>query len=135
MLLARYSARPQSRSGKPHRLLAQFFPPISVSGTNDTRAVGRRRFLSAGIAIRCRPLPFAHGNAVVCDSFSVPAACMKCGKPSTRHCDWKISSIMTCDVALCDDCTHETATDMDLCPRHSKAWTDYQVELKQPRKA
>jgi hypothetical protein len=49
-----------------------------------------------------------------------------CGRHSTRLCDWLLTigggHKATCDVPLCDRCTHSPAKDKDLCPKHAAEW-------------
>lgn len=60
------------------------------------------------------------------------AACVACGKPATRLCDYPLRGKRagkTCDRPLCDQCTKEqkgviqlgpTIDTFDLCPAHAQ---------------
>jgi len=63
------------------------------------------------------------GYAIVCGRSQRSQHC-KCGRPSTRMCDWKVPSrkSKTCDAPLCDRCTHSPAPDKDLCAEHAAIW-------------
>ena len=69
-------------------------------------------------------------RAIVCSGRRRAKAC-RCGRPSTRLCDWRIAvpaaeggpaARVTCDAPLCDSCTHSPAPGKDLCPSHAEEW-------------
>lgn len=65
-----------------------------------------------------------------------PPPCYKCGKPSTKLCDFRdggtrhhkddygrevskdFASIFTCDKPMCDQCTNHAGEDTDFCDEH-----------------
>ena len=52
-----------------------------------------------------------------------PKPCYKCGKPSTRLCDFRKIIVrdlptVTCDRPMCDDCTTRDGVDSDYCQEH-----------------
>ncbi len=52
-----------------------------------------------------------------------PKPCYKCGKPSTRLCDFRKIIVrdlptVTCDRPMCDDCTTRDGVDTDYCQEH-----------------
>lgn len=63
------------------------------------------------------------GVAVVCSRGRRHARC-RCGASATRLCDWKVEGKRsgTCDVPLCERCTHSPAAEKDLCPQHAAEW-------------
>ncbi len=48
----------------------------------------------------------------------------KCGNPSTRLCDHKLTGSKagsTCDAPLCGQCATRIGPNLDLCPAHARA--------------
>lgn len=68
------------------------------------------------------------GVAIVCGRGRRAKRC-KCGAVATRECDWKVprKKSGTCDLPLCENCSHVPAPDKDLCPGHAAAWKSRQV--------
>lgn len=98
--------------------------------------------------VKCSTVRLPGGSAaIICGGRRGAKPC-SCGRPSTRLCDWKLSPSertarlgtwkprrsRTCDVPLCDTCTHSPALDKDLCPEHAAIWkaraaTDVEEDL------
>lgn len=76
-----------------------------------------------------------------------PPPCYKCGKPSTKLCDfrdygtrkWKddygmeqtteLAALETCDKPMCDECAnHVAGTDTDYCDEHNNQLSIYRSE-------
>ena len=89
----------------------------------------------------CEPI-IQNGKAVgfICSRTrgkSKPPPCYKCGKPSTKLCDfrnygtrkWKddygrervteYAGLDTCDKPMCDECTNHMGNDTDYCDEHN----------------
>lgn len=64
------------------------------------------------------------GVAIVCSRGRRHTKCA-CGRTATLLCDWKVKGKKsgTCDVPICDRCTHSPAAGKDLCPTHAAEWT------------
>lgn len=62
------------------------------------------------------------GIAIVCSRHRAKRCA--CGRAATLLCDWKVKGKRsgTCDVPLCERCTHSPATDKDICPQHAREW-------------
>ncbi len=54
--------------------------------------------------------------------------CTACGRAAAYLCDWKIDSGKTCDAAICGDHAEPVAEEKHLCPKHSKAWAQWQAQ-------
>lgn len=98
----------------------------------------------------CNPL-VKNGKAVgwICSRKGNPKTppCYKCGKPSTRLCDFReyekrtytdsygrkttkgITSINTCDKPMCNECTNSTELDVDYCDEHFNEVDIYKTKL------
>ena len=44
--------------------------------------------------------------------------CAYCHRSSTRLCDFEVENGKTCDVPMCDFCTHNAGRNLDLCQNH-----------------
>lgn len=76
----------------------------------------------------CRVIQTEHGSAIVCGPKARQKRCA-CGAPATLLCDWKVvrnAKKGTCDVPICEACTHKPAPDKDLCPAHAAEWAERQ---------
>lgn len=64
------------------------------------------------------------GVAIVCSRGHKAKRCA-CGRAANRLCDWKVKAKRsgTCDVPLCELCTHSPASEKDLCPKHAAEWS------------
>lgn len=78
--------------------------------------------------MHCRSIKVAGVSAIVCGSG--PKRC-KCGRRSTRLCDWKTPARQsgTCDRPLCDRCAVSPAPEKDLCPAHADEWKARRVHF------
>ncbi len=74
-----------------------------------------------------------------------PPPCYKCGKPSTKLCDFRDygtrtftddygrkitrewASIDTCDKPMCDDCANHMGQDTDFCDEHNNEMSLYKT--------
>jgi hypothetical protein len=55
----------------------------------------------------------------------------KCGRKSTKLCDWKLHGPKegkTCDEPLCDGCAVNVAPEKDLCQPHNRMWERMKAE-------
>ena len=53
-----------------------------------------------------------------------PKACIVCGRPASRLCDFPVAPGKTCDRALCAGCAVQDGPDRDYCPSHHDGfWT------------
>lgn len=79
--------------------------------------------------MKCATVKVGGVTAIVCGSPKRPKKCAKCRtKPGTRLCDWRLGlSGYTCDVPLCEDCTHSPAPKKDLCPAHVEEFKQWQA--------
>ncbi len=73
----------------------------------------------------CRPIFDASGKqiGIACGSRARTQKC-KCGNPSTRLCDHKLTGSKagsTCDAPLCGQCATRIGPNLDLCPAHARA--------------
>ncbi len=68
------------------------------------------------------------GSAIVCTGGRVKRC--KCGRRSTRLCDWKVASKRsgTCDAPLCANCSTMPADDKDLCAEHAREFQTWKSE-------
>jgi hypothetical protein len=46
------------------------------------------------------------------------ARCRYCDRASTRLCDFEVAVGKTCDIPMCDFCTHRADQTVDYCPEH-----------------
>jgi len=63
------------------------------------------------------------GYAIICGRRSKPKACVCCGRPSSKLCDFPLTGAKegsTCDRALCANCAVHRAPDTDYCPTHGR---------------
>lgn len=73
-------------------------------------------------------LPDGFG-AIVCRSGPRhPKYCTACDQPAPFLCDWKVGGGKTCDLPICPVHAEEVAEDKHLCPKHSKAWAQWQAQ-------
>ncbi len=79
--------------------------------------------------MRCDYVPLPNGQfAIACSSGRKrPRPCSKCGRPSSKLCDWKKpypngERPSTCDAPICVDCGTHVGPDRDLCPAHALEW-------------
>lgn len=77
----------------------------------------------------CTTVKLGSNYAIVCSSAPRARTC-KCGKRSTKLCDWVIGVgrgqiAMTCDMDLCDGCATHVGPNKDLCPAHAKEWDEH----------
>lgn len=56
------------------------------------------------------------------DAFTTKSVCSRCGLYADILCDFPMGKGTTCDLPLCDDCTHRVGDDLDLCPLHHPIW-------------
>ncbi len=49
--------------------------------------------------------------------------CRYCERSSTRLCDFEVASGQTCDVPMCDFCTHRADRTVDYCQEHRPSGT------------
>jgi hypothetical protein len=65
-------------------------------------------------------------NAIVCGRGRRRPALCKCGRPSTKLCDFEIAPAIhsakakTCDKPLCDACAVSVGKNKDFCPDHPR---------------
>lgn len=75
-----------------------------------------------------------------------PPPCYKCGKPSTKLCDFRdygtrtstddygrkqtheYAAIDTCDKPMCDECANHVGEDTDYCDEHNNQMAIYRTE-------
>lgn len=87
--------------------------------------------------MKCSYLDLGNGQrAIVCGSRRYKVETCACGKPATRLCDWilvepqvplfaiDVTTIKTCDIAICSSCTSSPAPGKDLCPLHAAQWAN-----------
>ena len=70
--------------------------------------------------MKCSPVKIGGNPVILCGGQRV-AACIVCQEIAGKLCDWKISG-GTCDAALCDEHAAPVGDNLDLCPKHAKAW-------------
>lgn len=51
------------------------------------------------------------------------ARCHYCHRASTRLCDFEIADGKTCDIPMCDFCTHRVERTIDYCQQHRPSVT------------
>lgn len=69
----------------------------------------------------CRKRQIDGMTVIVCARGDRRQAC-RCGRPSTRLCDWPLrgkAEGRTCSAPLCDRCTSRRG-EVDHCPAHAK---------------
>ena len=52
-------------------------------------------------------------------------ACVECGLPASRQCDWKTGKHTTCDAYLCTRCAMPVDENKDLCRQHQVAFREW----------
>lgn len=77
--------------------------------------------------MQCRAVKVGEVTAIVCGKFKEAAKCRWCGRPSTKLCDYPLSSRgeladgKTCDAPMCDAHARNAGPNKDLCPEHAKS--------------
>lgn len=70
----------------------------------------------------CKRLYNINGKklGIICFDSDAFGTCYKCGKPSTRLCDFVkgASKNETCDRPMCDNCANSKGNDFDFCDEH-----------------
>ncbi len=75
-------------------------------------------------------------SAIVCTPGRPrPKYCSACDKVAPYLCDWKIGGGKTCDLPICAIHAEQVAEDKHLCPKHSKAWAQWQAQRAQGQPA
>lgn len=74
-------------------------------------------------------------SAIVCgDRQMLDRICCNCHRIGTQLCDWKTGGTVqeprTCDKPVCPGCTFSPAEGKDLCPKHRKAFEEWQARRK-----
>jgi hypothetical protein len=65
-------------------------------------------------------------NAIVCGRGRRKPPSCKCGRPSTKLCDFEVKAhdghaqARTCDKPLCDACAVSVGKNRDFCPDHPR---------------
>lgn len=64
--------------------------------------------------------PSADGpiSAIVCSRGRRPKRCAYCSRPGGLLCDFQLASGKTCDLPMCQVCTHRPRAGTDLCRAH-----------------
>ncbi len=66
-----------------------------------------------------------------------PKTCRFCRKESkrtrksTKLCDWKGTSLTTCDAPICDAHATSVGPDKDLCPPHNARWEKIKAKRRE----
>lgn len=57
-----------------------------------------------------------------------PPPCYKCGKPSTKLCDFlDWGKVATCDKPMCDACANHVGEDTDFCDEHNNEFSIFKT--------
>jgi hypothetical protein len=82
----------------------------------------------------CAHIKLPNGMAaIVCTSGKRGGSrlCRTCDRQSDFLCDWKIGDGQTCDQPCCSQHALQVADDKHLCPRHQKAYREWQARRPQ----
>ncbi len=71
--------------------------------------------------MKCSPVKIDGNDVILCGSQRF-TGCIVCQEIAGKLCDWKIAGGKTCDAALCDEHATPVGDNLDLCPKHAKAW-------------
>lgn len=73
-------------------------------------------------------------SAIVCTSGRRQVKhCTACDRVAPFLCDWKVTGGKTCDLPICAGHAEEVAENKHLCPKHSKAWAQWQAQRAQAK--
>jgi hypothetical protein len=70
-------------------------------------------------------------SAIVCGSRPPIKHCTACDQVAPFLCDWKTGDGKTCDLPICGVHAERVGDDKHLCPKHSKAWAQWQAQRAQ----
>lgn len=69
------------------------------------------------------------GPAIICTSGRRRSHyCTACDQLAHYLCDWKTGDGKTCDLQICRVHAEQVAEEKHLCPKHSKAWAQWQAQ-------
>ncbi len=82
--------------------------------------------------MRCTHVKLPGGvRAIVCGSRPPIKHCTACDQVAPFLCDWKTGPGKTCDLPICVAHAERVADDKHLCPKHSRAWEQWQAQRAQ----
>lgn len=87
--------------------------------------------------MHCAHVKLPNGmSAIVCTSGRAGLVlCTACDRRAPLLCDWKTGKSKTCDLPICAVHAEEVGENKHLCPRHSKAWAQWQAQRAQGKTA